>query len=143
MTTTDKPTSVFWIIAVIAFIWNIMGVMAYLGQAFMTDEVKTLLPEVEREMYENRPAWATAAFAFAVFGGFLGALALLLRKKVAKLLFLVSLIGILIQMIYNFIIVNSLEVYGPGGMIMPAMIIIIGIFLYLYSKKAISNHWLK
>ena len=143
MTTTDKPKAAFWIIATIAFIWNIMGVMAYLEQAFMTDEIKAMLPEVEREMYENSPAWATAAFAFAVFGGFLGALALLLRKKVAKLLFLVSLIGILIQMIYNFIISNSLEVYGPGGMIMPAMIIVIGVFLYLYSKKAISNHWLK
>jgi len=143
MTTTDKPKVTFWIIAIIAFIWNSMGVMAYLGQAFMTEEVKAALPAVEREMHENRPAWATAAFAIAVFGGFLGSLALLLRKKVAKLLFLVSLIGIFIQMIYNFVISNSLEVYGPGGLVMPAMIIVIGIFLYLYSKKAITNHWLK
>lgn len=143
MTTTDKPKVTFWIIAIIAFIWNSMGVMAYLGQAFMTDEAKTILPEAERELYENRPAWATAAFAIAVFGGFLGSLALLLRKKVAKLLFLVSLIGIFIQMTYNFVIINSLEIYGPGGLIMPAMIIVIGIFLYLYSKKAIINHWLK
>ncbi|MFK5983085.1 MAG: hypothetical protein QM499_09235 [Flavobacteriaceae bacterium] len=143
MTTTDKPKATFWIIAIIAFIWNIMGVMAYLGQAYMNDEAKALIPEAEREMYENRPAWATAAFAFAVFGGFLGALALLLRKKVAKLLFLVSLIGIFIQMIYNFVLSNSLEVYGPGGIIMPAMIVLIGVFLYMYSKKAITKHWLK
>ena len=81
MTTTNKPTAAFWIIAVLALIWNIMGVMAYLAQAFMTDDMKALLPEAEREMYENKPAWATAAFAFAVFAGLIGALALLLRKK--------------------------------------------------------------
>jgi len=143
MTTTDKPKIGFWFIAILAFLWNIMGVIAYLLQAFMTDEVRAMLPEAEREMYENRPAWATAAFAFAVFGGFLGSLTLLFRKKAANLLFLISLIGILIQMIYNFVLSNSMEVYGPGGLIMPAMVIVIGVFLYLYSKKALTNHWLK
>ena len=85
--TTSKPKAGYWIIAVIAFIWNIMGAMAYIRQAYMTDEVKDLLPEAERALYNNTPAWATAAFAFAVFGGLLGSLALLIRKKIANLLF--------------------------------------------------------
>lgn len=45
MTSTNKPSVVFWIIAVIAFIWNGMGVIAYLAQAYITDEAKALLPE--------------------------------------------------------------------------------------------------
>ena len=36
----NKPTTTFWIIGVIALLWNIMGVLAYLGQAYMTDEVR-------------------------------------------------------------------------------------------------------
>jgi len=142
MTTTTKPKAAYWIIAVIAFIWNIMGVLAYLSQAYMTDEAKQLLPEAERALYDNVPAWATAAFALAVFGGLLGSLSLLLRKKIANLLFTVSLVGIIVQMAYNFFISNSMEVYGPGGMIMPIMILVLGIFLFMYSKSATTKGWL-
>ena len=142
MTTTTKPKAAYWIIAIIAFIWNVMGVMAYLAQAYMTDEAKQLLPEAERTLYDNVPAWATAAFALAVFGGLLGSLSLLLRKKIANLLFTVSLVGIIVQMSYNFFISNSIEVYGPGGMIMPIMILVLGIFLFMYSKNATTKGWL-
>ena len=142
MTTTTKPKAAYWVIAIIAFIWNIMGVMAYLQQAYMTDEAKQLLPEAERALYNNVPAWATAAFALAVFGGFFGSLALLLRKKIANLLFTVSLLGIIVQMSYNFLMSNSIDVYGPGGMIMPIMILVIGIFLFMYSKNATTKGWL-
>lgn len=37
MTSTNRPKAAFWIIAVIALIQNLMGVMAYLGQAYMKD----------------------------------------------------------------------------------------------------------
>lgn len=142
MTTTTKPKAAYWVIAIIAFIWNIMGVMAYLQQAYMTDEAKQLLPEAERALYDNVPVWATTAFALAVFGGLLGSLALLLRKKIANLLFTVSLLGIIVQMSYNFLMSNSIDVYGPGGMIMPIMILVVGIFLFMYSKNAITKGWL-
>jgi hypothetical protein len=142
MTSTNKPKIGFWIIAVIAVIWNLMGVMAYLAEAFMNDEAKALLPEAERALYDNVPAWATAAFAIAVFGGFIASIALLIRKKIAMQLFLISLIGILVQMVYNFFISGAMDVYGPGEMVMPAMVIIIGVFLYMYSKNAITKGWL-
>ena len=142
MTSTNKPKIGFWIIAVIAVIWNLMGVMAYLAEAFMNDEAKALLPEAERALYDNVPAWATAAFAIAVFGGFIASIALLIRKKIAMQLFLISLIGILVQMVYNFFISGAMDVYGPGEMVKPAMVIIIGVFLYMYSKNAITKGWL-
>jgi len=142
MTATNKPKTAFWIIAVIALIWNLMGVMAYLGQAYMTDEAKALLTEAEKALYDNVPIWVTAAFAIAVFGGVLASIALLMRKQIAKTLFLVSLIGILVQMIYNFFISAAMDVYGPGEIIMSTMVIVIGVYLYLYSKKSIINGWL-
>jgi len=142
MTATNKPKTAFWIIAVIALIWNLMGVMAYLGQAYMTDEAKALLTEAEKALYDNVPIWVTAAFAIAVFGGVLASIALLMRKQIAKTLFLVSLIGILVQMIYNFFISGAMDVYGPGEIIMSTMVIVIGVYLYLYSKKSIINGWL-
>ena len=139
---TNKPPIWFWVIAVVALVWNLMGVMAYIGQAYMTEAELNALPEVEQALYANYPAWATAAFAIAVFGGAIASIALLLRKKLAKTLFLISLIGIIVQMIYNFFISEAMDVYGPGGMIMPVMIIIIGVYLVMFAKKSISNNWI-
>jgi hypothetical protein len=135
MTTTNKPGTAFWIISIIALIWNIMGVIAYLIQAFMTDDMKALLPETEREMYENKPAWATAAFAFAVFAGLLGALGLIMRKKWATTLFIISLLGILAHQAYIFLISGIMEGADASLMVMPILVTVIGFFLVWYSKK--------
>ncbi|MBD0849447.1 hypothetical protein [Maribacter arenosus] len=133
----------YWIVSVVALLWNLMGAMAYLSQAYMSDEVKAALPAERMELMENMPAWATAAFAFAVWGGVLGCLGLLLRKKWAKPVLVVSLIGILIQMGYSFFMTNAVEVYGTvEGVVMPIIVIVIGIGLVLFSKSALNKGWL-
>ncbi|XRE44701.1 hypothetical protein ACIVBQ_002905 [Tenacibaculum discolor] len=142
MTDSNKPTTLFWIIGVAALVWNGLGVMSYIGQAYMTDEVKAALPEAERALYENVPTWVTAAFAIAVFGGLIGSAFLLMRKKLARPMFLISLIAIIVQMSYNLFMSRAAEVYGPGSVIMPIMVIVIGVFLLMYSKKTIAKGWL-
>ncbi|NVK08601.1 MULTISPECIES: hypothetical protein [Tenacibaculum] len=142
MTDSNKPTTLFWIIGVAALVWNGLGVMQYLGMAYMTDEVKAALPEAERALYDNIPSWVTAAFAIAVFGGLIGSAFLLMRKKLARPMFLISLIAIIVQMSYNLFMSRAAEVYGPGSVIMPIMVIVIGVFLLMYSKKTIAKGWL-
>lgn len=139
---TNKPSTGFWIISIIALIWNLMGVFAYIAQVNMSDEIIAALPEAERTLYENVPAWVTGAFAIAVFGGALGCILLLLRKKLATSVLIISLIGIIAQMIYNFGMSKAAEVYGPGGMIMPAMVVLIGVFLVWYAKQATAKGWM-
>jgi|TARA_R110002110_G_scaffold90627_7_gene235470 hypothetical protein len=134
MKTKNKPSSAFWMISVIALIWNIIGVIMYLIQAFTTDDMKALLPETEREMYDNKPAWATAAFAFAVFAGLFGSIGLLMRKKWTTALFLISLIGILIHQVYIFFVSGIMEGASASIMVMPILVTVIGVFLVLYSK---------
>ncbi len=132
------PTS-FWIIGIVTLIWNLMGVFAYLQQAYMTVEDLAALPAEQQLLYENIPAWVTAAFALAVFGGALGCILLLFRKKIASYVFIISFFSILAQMTYNIFMSKALEVYGPGGMIMPIMVILVGAFLVWYSKKMESK----
>lgn len=131
----------FWIIAVLALIWNLLGVMAFFGQVMMTPETLAALPEDQRSIYESMPSWVNIAFALAVFGGTLGCIALLLKKSWAIPLFIISLVGIIAQMYHSFFISNSYEVFGPGGLIMPVMVILIGIFLVWFSKKSTVNGW--
>ncbi|MEL4454732.1 hypothetical protein [Lutimonas vermicola] len=131
----NKPTTSFWIIGIVALIWNLMGVYEYLTIAYMTAEELFALPPEEQVLYENIPAWVTAAFALAVFGGSLGCILLLLRKKLAIPVFIISFVSILAQMTYNLLMSNAIEVYGPMGLIMTVMVIVVGAFLVWYSRK--------
>ena len=78
-----KPANLFWLISTLALIWNLIGVFNYLTQAFMTDEILASLPQDQQLMYQEVPAWVTAAFAVAVFSGTIGAVLMLLKKKIA------------------------------------------------------------
>ena len=138
-----KPPVWFWVVGVVGLLWNLMGAMAYIGQAYMTDEIKAALPADQQALLENIPAWATAAFAIAVWGGVLGCIALLLRKKWARPVLVISLLGILVQMSYSFFMSNALEVYGTGqGMVMPLLIIVIGVVLVLFAKSTQNKGWI-
>ena len=137
-----KPSNLFWVISVMALVWNLMGVFNYLTQAFMTNEVLASLPKDQQLLYEEVPAWVTAAFAVAVFSGTLGALLLLLKKKVSSTFFILSFVGIIVQMTYGLLISENTDSYGPLGLVMPLMIIAIGGYLIWYSKKAAENRWI-
>ena len=138
-----KPPTWFWVVAAIALLWNLMGALAYLGETFATPEMMEAMQEDQRRMIENRPTWATAAFAIAVWGGALGSLLLLLRKGLAYTVLIVSLIGVLVQMIYNLFIAESTASYGPGEIAMVIMIPLIGVLLILFAKKGKAAGWLK
>jgi len=142
MTTTNKPASWFWVVSLIALIWNLLGAMAYIAQVTMSPEAFQALPENERALMESAPTWATSAFAIAVWGGVLGCILLLLRKKLATMVLIISFIGVLVQMYHSFFISNSIEVYGPGGMVMPVMVLGIGMFLIWFSRKSSANGWI-
>ncbi len=132
----------FTVSAVLALVWNLMGVMAFISQMMMTPEMIAKLPQAEQALYTSVPLWATIAFACAVLGGALGSLALLMKKTLAKPLLILSLIGVTVQMFHSFVISNSFEVFGPGGAIMPAMVVIIAIALVRLAGKAKVKNWL-
>ena len=131
----------FFVLAAVLLGWNLMGVMAYIMQVTMSPDVLAALPDAQRELYENTPKWATAAFAIAVNGGALGCLLLLMRSNLAGLLLQLSLAGVLVQMFHAFFISESYEVYGPGGSVMPVMVIVIAIFLVILAARAKANRW--
>lgn len=142
MTTSIKPPVWFWVVSVIALLWNLMGVFNYLNQAFNQQAILESLNQAQREVFEGIPAWATACFALAVFSGTIASIALFLRKKWAKPLFIFSLITAVIQFAHWLFISNAVEAFGPSTYGMPITVIIIGILLVLFSKKAIDKGWL-
>jgi len=137
-----KAPKWFMIVAIIALVWNLLGVVAYMMQVTMSPEALNELPEAERLMYENIPVWVTSAFAFAVFGGSLGSLALVLKKKFAIPLFTISLLGVLIQMYYTFFMTNFTEITESSNVIMSVLVIVIAIALLVLSRSAAKKNWI-
>ncbi|WP_299889766.1 hypothetical protein [uncultured Lacinutrix sp.] len=135
---TQKIPVWYWIVAVLALLWNGLGVMAYVGRAIMTDEMIAALPEEQQaEFLVEYPAWYTAAFALAVFCGFLGAVSLLIKKKWAYILFIISAIAAIVQHGYIF---ANVEV---KSYVMPILVIVVCIALVFLAKSAIEKHWIK
>ncbi len=142
--TSPKIPTWFWVVAGIALVWNLLGVFSYIGQMMLMSnpEVMAELPADQQALYENTPAWATGAFAVAVWGGAIGCLLLLLKKKAAKIVLIVSLAGVLVQMVHSFFMSNNFEVFGPGGMVMTVMIIVVAIGLVWFADKSIKEGWI-
>ena len=139
---TYKAPIWFMVVSVVLLVWNLLGVMAYISQVTMGPEALAALPDEQRQIIENTPVWATAAFAIAVNGGTLGCLLLVVKSKLAGLFLRLSLAGVLVQMFHSFFMSNSFEVFGPGGLIMPIMVLLIAIFLVVLAAKAKTKRWI-
>ena len=95
MSNLNKPSMGFWVISIVAFIWNAMGVNAYVQQAYQTDSFKAAYTAEQLEIMSRLPSWYTAVFAVAVFASLLGCIFLLLRKKLAVTLFKLGLLAVI------------------------------------------------
>ena len=133
----------FWVVAVAALLWKLMGVASYLGITTMSAEAIAKLPEDQQALLTNYPVWATAAFAIAVFGGVAGSILLLLRQGFTTPVFGVSLTAIVIQMTWWLGLSGAMAVYGVRSMVMPMLVIVVGAFLLWFSMQSKSKGWLK
>jgi len=139
MTGQAKPPIWFWIIGVIALLWNIMGLGAYFQQFMMSAESFAALRPEQQQMLVSQPFWLTGAFATAVFAGFVGSIALLLRKRIAVRLFLLSMIAVFIQFGGLLLAFDYANVLIGGEWLMPILVPVIAVGLYLYARRSEQN----
>src|ERR1700741_3009572 len=87
----------FWAVAILALLWELMGVGSYLYHVTMSAEDIAALPDGQRQLMEATPPWVMGAFATAVFSGLLGAVGLVMRRSWAKPLMILSLVAAVVQ----------------------------------------------
>lgn len=141
-TLNGKPTSTFWIIGGAALVWNLIGLVFYYMHVTMPPDALATLTAAQQEFFNTTPSWATSAYAIAVTTGVFGSLFLLLRKAWAVPLFALSLAGIVVQQFHAFALANALEVWGTGGIYLPAAVLIVGVALLWYSRGAREKGWI-
>lgn len=131
----------FRIAAVLALLWNLVGVWSYLSKVGMAPEMMEMSPE-EVALAASMPVWATAGFAIAVFAGALGSLGLILSKAWARLLLIVSLLGMLVQFCWWLLLSGAMERMGPSIVAMPAVVVVIGVLLVWLANLGVRRGWL-
>ena len=133
MNSTKAPVW-FWVISGIALVWNALGVGAYLQQAFMSAEEFGKLPPGQQDLIANQPEWVTAAFAIAVFAGFVGCILLLLRKKLAVRILILSFVAIVVQQT-GFFMEGYFQNMSGSALVMPIMIPVVGLALIFFARR--------
>ena len=125
----------FWLICVFGLIWNAMSCMNFVMQ--FNSEMLSNYPDEARKLVETRPAWSTFAFAVAVFGGLVGDVLLILKRKLALYVFSISVLGVLLTNIHTIQISTS-----PNILVGSGMSLAIGSFFVWYVTFCNNKSWL-
>ena len=126
----------FWIIGAVGLIFNLMGCANFVAQ--MSADALASMPEGYRMLVQNRPGWATGAFALAVFGGAIGACLLLLKKRTAVYVFVAALIGAIVTQVP---LLNVAEV--PDGAIIGGISqLLVMVLLIWYATYTMGKGWI-
>ncbi|NDK37900.1 hypothetical protein DT603_03485 [Pseudoxanthomonas gei] len=142
-TTAASPRRwTFWVIAFIALLWNLIGMAFFVMQVRLTPEMLAAMPAAQRAVYAATPAWINIVFGVAVVSGVLGAISLLLKKRWAVPLFLVSLLAIVVQLLGAYAVTPVWQSSGAAGLALPVMLVVIALYLWWYARDAAAKAWI-
>lgn len=131
-----QPTTAFWIIGTVALLWNLLGLWAYYSNVTATpDDLKMQFSPDQIEAILATPAWATSGTAFAVTGGVIGSVLLLLRNSLSLPFYVLSLAGAIVQDIYVFGMTNTVELFGMAPVILQSIVFLFAVFLVWYAAR--------
>ena len=139
----NKPPTWFTVVAVIALLWNLLGLFAVGADISLSAADIAALPSEQQALHAARPGWSIAGSAIAVVMGTSGCVLLLLRKKWSIYAFALSLVGIVLQDLGLFGAAGSAQSLGPVVVGMQAMVAVIALALLLLSRKALASAWLQ
>lgn len=130
----------FWIAAILALLWESAGCFMYVTQ--VTTDVATL-PIDQRTMWEATPPWIVGAYAVAVWVGLVGAVLLLMRRKLAEPLLLVSLIAVVVQFGGVLLVPALRQVTPDGAFTLPLVIFLVGYGIWMLARLSRKRGWLR
>lgn len=144
MSMFETPPPVwFRVVAVLLLIWGLMGCYACYQQFRLGAEAMGPATEYDRALYAALPVWYNAVYAVAVGAGTLGAVALLARSALARTLFIVSLVAVVIQFGWLFAATDIVAHKGAGTVLpFPILIVAIAAFGVWLSGKARRRRWI-
>lgn len=128
-----RPTA----IAVIA--WELLGCVMYLMQVRVDPAA---LPADQRAVWDATPAWMIGTYAVAVWVGLAGAILLLLRRKLAEPLLLVSLIAVAVQFSGLLVVPALRGLMSSDMLLLPFVIVLVCFVIWSFARRARRRNWI-
>ncbi len=139
--TSKKPTTLFWVLGALFLLWNAFGCAMYLFDRLASEDAILAMENGEAMLAASKvyPIWASAAYAVAVWGGLLASIMLLIRKKLALSLFILSLIAAIICFIPSFTMAEMKAAGGSTYWLMPLIVILLGLFEVMWTRARVAD----
>lgn len=141
----EKRPLHLWVIGILALLWNCIGALDYVMTKTKNAAYLEQFTDAQLDYFYNLPTWFVIFWALAIWSSVLASILLLFRKKLSSSVYLISLIGVIITFSYSYGISNGYEIVGgqPTSLIMPAMVFIIAVALFFYTRAMSSKGILK
>ena len=125
----------FWLVGVIAVLFNSIGVFDFVmamtqGASYMASVGMT---PAQIAHYLEMPIWMTAVWAIGVWGAMLGSVLLLLRQRLAYVVFAVSLTAFLVSLVYTYVLTDGGQIMGRSMATTSVVIAALLLFFMWYS----------
>ncbi len=132
---TAKPPWHLWFVGLIAVLFNAIGAFDYVmsmaqGSSYMA---RAGMTPAQIAHYQGMPSWMTAVWTIGVWGAMVGSVLILLRNKLAHVVFAVSLAAFLVSLIYTYVLTDGGEIMGRQMAITSVVITALLLFFMWYS----------
>ena len=138
---SDRPIPRWFTAAAIAaVIWEIIGCAMYLMQVSVDPAT---LPVDQRALWDAAPTWMTAAYAVAVWIGLAGAIMLVMRRRLAEKLLLLSLVAVIVQFSALLLVPELRNLTTSDALFLPVIILAACTVIYQFARTARRSGWLR
>jgi amino acid transporter len=130
----------YWAGAIASLLFMALGCVTYLMH--VTADPASL-PLDQRAAFDAEPVWLTAAYASAVWIGLAGALMLLLRRKLAQPLMLISLAAVVVWLAGLLLVPNLRETISSNDLAVAIAVAAITWTIFWFARHSAKRGWLR
>ncbi|MCE9685788.1 hypothetical protein LZP73_06095 [Shewanella sp. AS16] len=132
----------FRLFALVSLLWNLLGLMTFLVQMNLDSQAIAQMSQAERYMYDTTPVWLNWVLGSALLSGLLGCLLLLLRRRQALGMLLLSLVAVLLHLGYVFGVQDAMAALGVEALPIPLLVLSWAVLLVWVGNFAGERRWL-
>jgi magnesium-transporting ATPase (P-type) len=138
---SPRPIGRWYMIAAVAsLLFMLVGCVVYAMHIY-TDP--STLPLDQRAMFEAEPQWVTTAMGIASLVGVAGAIMLLLRRKAAVPLTLVSLICVLVWFAGLFAAPRLRDILSTNDIAASILVVVLSWTIFWFARQSRQRGWLR
>jgi len=131
--------TIFWIVAVIATLWNLLGLYTFASAFSQVQDV----PPAQLAFIESLPSWRWISWGLGVAASVAGSLALLMGRGVAQHLFWLTVVLMILGFAYDMLVADAVTHMGSNYPWFTGGLVVVEILFALYARWAAGQGMLK